>query len=218
MKKFFFIFVLCVLIQGCVTSSTTTLKLNPQPLTGQVETAQGGVDAVVSEKTVRVTVRPYKDTYSSDELVTFMVSVYSADKSFDFTAEDVKAFVDGKPHRILTYAEIESELKDQRKWAIRKAEVKKDTKMQQASGARDLQNIINQELEEEIDTIEENTKKRLLYFDTTTLRSKSVVPGKQVSGNVTLEKISDPATPKLIKLVVTAGGEKHEFSFEQTAN
>jgi len=74
MKKILFTFVLCVLIQGCVTSST--LRLDPQALTGQKEVSQEGVDTVVSEKKVRVTVRSSTDTYSSEDRPTIVVSVY----------------------------------------------------------------------------------------------------------------------------------------------
>ncbi len=209
MKKKLFIFVLCVFLQGCVTSSTT-LKLNPQILTGQKEVSLGGLKTVVSEKKVRVAVSPLKDTYSNEECPTFVVSVYTTGEPFDFSPKDIQVLVDGIPDKILTYDELVSNIKEQKRALIRKARMEKELKNQNAADNQTQARAVR-EMTAKIDAVEKYTDESLRYLNSHNLGEIKVAPNKQYSGNITIGKISDPSKAKEIKVIVTAAGEKHEF-------
>lgn len=209
MKKLF-IFVLCVFLQGCVTSSTTLLKLNPQVLTGQKEVSQGGLKTIVSEKKVRVSVSPLKDTYSPDDFPTFVVSVYTTGEPFEFSSKNIQVLVDGKPYKILTYDEAVSNIKEQKNAVIRKARMTKDIKYENAAD-NVMQGRAITEMNATIAAAENNTNELLRDLYSNYLREIKVMPDKQYRGDITIEKISDPSTAKEIKIIVTAAGEKHEF-------
>jgi hypothetical protein len=96
----------------------STLKLVPRALNGQQKIYQEGVEAVISRKKARVSVRPSADTYSSERRPTIVVSVYGTEKPFDFSTEDIKVFVDGNPHRVFTYDELAAEINERHKKRI----------------------------------------------------------------------------------------------------
>ncbi|MGD9159880.1 MAG: hypothetical protein PVG39_15800 [Desulfobacteraceae bacterium] len=103
MKNIIYTFVLCLLIQGPV-SAGTTMKLVPEVLKGQKIVTQENSEAVIShKKKSSVALRPPPDGYSLKARPMIYVSVYGADKSYDFSTEDIQVFVDGNPHQVLTY-------------------------------------------------------------------------------------------------------------------
>ena len=108
MKKLFIILILCFFVQGCVTTKTE-VKLVPQTLTGQKIIDQEGADAVISHKKTSVAVRPPSGTFLAGGRPMLYISVYGTE-SFDFSADDIKVFVDGKPHRIVSYDDLVDEV------------------------------------------------------------------------------------------------------------
>ncbi len=213
MKKILFAFVLCVLIPGCVTSSS--LRLNPQALTGQKAVSQEGIDAVVSEKKIRVTVRPSTDTYSSEDRPTLVVSVYSTEEPFDFSTKNIQAFVDGNPHRIFTYNELVADIKEKEEKSIKRAKAMQEEQYRSPGGGAMATNSANKQMQARIQTIEKNTKKSLEDLDATCLKNTRVLPNKECGGHVTIEKIPNPSQSHEIKVIVTVAGEKHEFALNQ---
>lgn len=213
MKKKLFIFVLCVLIQGCATSST--LRLDPQALTGQKEVSQEGVDAVVSEKKVRVTVRPSTDTYSSEDRPTLVVSVYCTEEPFNFSTKNIQVFVDGNPHRVFTYDELVADIKEQEEKSIKRAKAMKEEQYRTPGGGAMAISSANKQMQARIQAIENKTKQTLEDLDSTCLKNIRVLPNKECGGHVTIEKIPNPSQSHEIKVIVTVPDEKHEFLLNQ---
>lgn len=124
MKNIVFASVLCLLMQGCVSTSTTptapttmtkptTMKLVPKVLNGQkIIVQEDAAEAVSSsQKKSSVALRPPPDGYSLEARPMILVSVYGSGKSFDFSTENIQVFVDGKPHGVMTYDELVEEEK-----------------------------------------------------------------------------------------------------------
>jgi hypothetical protein len=125
MKKTFFTLLLCLLIQGCL-STTTTMELVPQVLSGQKIINQEDAEAVISHKKSSVALRPPPDGYSLEARPMIYVSVYGTEKPFDFSTEDIQIFVDGNPHRVLTYDELEAEIKSKKEKTLAQIELRYD--------------------------------------------------------------------------------------------
>ena len=122
MKKLFFTLVLCLLMQGCV-STTATLKLTPEVLTGQKTSDQEGGEAVFShKKKSSVSIRPPADPYTLEDRPTIFVSVYDSVKPLDFSTENIQVFVDDNPHRVLTIDEFAAALRSKQKKQITEIE------------------------------------------------------------------------------------------------
>jgi hypothetical protein len=126
MKKTFFTLLLCLLIQGCVSTAPTAMKLIPQVLSGQKIIDQDDSEAVISHKKSSVALRPPPDGYSLDARPMIYVSLYGTEKPFDFSTEDIQIFVDGNPHRVLTYDELEAEIKSKKDKTIAQIELRYD--------------------------------------------------------------------------------------------
>jgi len=108
MKRIIPIILVGLLIQGCAT----TLKLEPVATNGQKEIFQEGVESVMSAKKALVAIRPLSNTYTSNVRPTIVVSVFNGtDTSFNFSTEDIQAFVDHKPLKVYTYEELAAEVK-----------------------------------------------------------------------------------------------------------
>ena len=135
MKNIIFAFILCLLIQGCA-STLSMFKIDPQTLSGQEAISQEGIKAVISRKNARVTIRPSADTYSSEDRLTIVVSVYGAEEPFNFSTRNIQAFVDGKPHRVFTYDELVADIKEQERTLIAKAEDQKSSQYMEGLGAQ----------------------------------------------------------------------------------
>ncbi len=125
MKKIIFTFALCLLIQGYV-SAETTMMLIPQVLKGQKIIIQKDSEAIISHKKSSVALRPPPDGYSLAGRPLILVSVYGTGKSYDFSTEDIQAFVDGNPHRVFTYDEYVEEIKQRQENEIKAVESKYD--------------------------------------------------------------------------------------------
>ena len=111
MKKIIFTFVFCLLMQGIV-SAEVTMKLVPAEQKGQKIVTQEGSEAVISHKgKSSVALRPPPDGYTPDGRPMILVSVYGTNRQYDFSTEEIKVFVDGTPHRILTSDELTNEIK-----------------------------------------------------------------------------------------------------------
>jgi hypothetical protein len=128
MKKTFFTLFLCLLIQGCVSTPPTTMRLVPQVLNGQKIINQEDAEAVISHKKSSVALRPPPDGYSLEARPMIYVSVYGTEKPFDFSTEDIQIFVDGAPHRVLTYDELEAEIKSKKEKTLAQIELRYDDK------------------------------------------------------------------------------------------
>ena len=109
MKNTIFVLVLCLFLHGCA-STKTTVKLVPQALTGQKIIDQKGADAVISHKKTSAAVRPPAGAFLSEGRPMLYISVYGSQKPFDFSTEDIQVFVNGNPHRVLTYDALVKEI------------------------------------------------------------------------------------------------------------
>ncbi|ASQ90241.1 hypothetical protein CHL67_04280 [Prosthecochloris sp. GSB1] len=108
LKKMLTTTILGLLLQGC--SATSTLKLDPQTLDNQHKVLQDGVEAIISTKKALVAVRPGAETYSSQGRPTIVVTVLNgAEEPFDFSSDDVRVLVDGKPHKVFSCNELVAE-------------------------------------------------------------------------------------------------------------
>ena len=124
MKNIFFTLFLCLLIQGCASTTTITMKLVPQVLNEQKIIDQDGSNAVISHKKSSVALRPPPDGYSLEGRPMIYVSVYGTEKSFDFSTENIQAFVDGNPHRVLAYDDLEAEIKSKKEKKVTEIETR----------------------------------------------------------------------------------------------
>ena len=209
MKKTIIAFVLCLLMMGCVT--TSTLKFDPQALVGQETISKDGVEAVISQKNVRVTVQPAVGTYASKDRPTIAVSVYGGEEAFNFSTEDIQVFVDGNPHRIIPYDELVKEIEKREKKKINRLKVDNDKRREGAGGSSELAYHVEKEYEEDVAAVKRERKLAIRDLDATMLKKTTVSPREECSGHVTMEKIPDPAQPHQVKVVVRAAGEEHEF-------
>ena len=97
-----------IFFSGCAT----TYKLDPQAQKGQQAVYRDGVETMLSKKKANVAVRSSTNTYSSDNRPTIIVSVFNkTNRSFNFSTENIKVFVDGKAHKVFTYDELVDEVK-----------------------------------------------------------------------------------------------------------
>ena len=208
MKKTIIAFVLCLLIHGCVT--TSTLKFDPQALNGQETISKDGVEAVISQKKVRVTVQPTVATYQSTDRPTIAVSVYGGEEAFNFSTEDIQVFVDGNPHRIIPYDELVEEIENREKKKINRLKMENDKRREGAGGSADLAYRVEQEYNSDVADVKREARQSKKALDTM-LKKTTVSPHEEYSGYVTMEKIPNPDQPHEVKVVVRAAGEKHEF-------
>jgi hypothetical protein len=213
MKKIIIVFVSFLLILGCVT--TSTLKLDPRVLNGQDAISKDGIEAVVSQKKAKVTIQPLVSSYSSNDLPTIVVSVYSGEQAFDLSTEDIQVSVDGNSHAIVTYDELVEEIKRKEKVELKKMERDNDQRMRGAGSSSDAVNYIKVQYQKDVDAVKSETEKSIKALDRTMLKKTTVKPGKEYSGQVTLAAIPNPSQSHEVKVVVTAAGEKHEFLLNQ---
>ncbi len=86
--------------------------LAPEVLAGQKVNEQQGVKRIVSNKKAgAVYVRSAKDAYSLDDYPGIEIGLFS-EKSFEFSPDNIKVFVDGKPHKVMTVDEMVGVIKD----------------------------------------------------------------------------------------------------------
>lgn len=113
MEKRIIVLVLCLvalLIQGCVTAKS--YRLAPEVLAGQKVNEQQGVKRIVSNKKAgAVYVRSVKDAYSRDDYPGIEIGLFS-EKSFEFSPDSIKAFVGGKPHKVMTIDDMVTLIKE----------------------------------------------------------------------------------------------------------
>ena len=110
MRKIIFVFVLIFFLQGCAT----TLRLDPVATDGQQEIYQEGTKTLISAKNSLVAIRPSANTYQSSQRPTLVVSVLNGtEKPFNFSTENIDAYVNGKPVKVFTYDELVAEIKKQ---------------------------------------------------------------------------------------------------------
>ena len=209
MKKTIIAFVLCLVMMGCVT--TSTLKFDPQALVGQETISKDGVEAVVSQKKVRVTVQPAVGTYQSKDRPTIAVSVYGGEEEFNFSTEDIQVFVDGNPHGIIPYDELVKEIENREKKELNRLKLENDKRSEGAGGSADLAIRTEQKYLSDVAEVKRERKQAIKALDATMLKKTTVSPREECSGHVTLEKIPDPSQPHQVKVIVRAAGEEHEF-------
>lgn len=109
MKKKLIVLLVCLLIQGCV--SVSSYKLAPEVLTGQKILPNEGSGTVVSHKKASIFVRSASDSYGLEEYPAIVVGVYT-EKTFEFSTDNVKTFVDGQLHHVMTVDELVAAIKD----------------------------------------------------------------------------------------------------------
>ena len=109
MRKIFIVSAICLLMLGCKTVSS--YKLSGQALEGQERLNREGIEDIVSFKKATVFIRPSKDIYAPEinARPSFIVGV-KGDREFEFSTDNIKAYVDGNPHRIMTYEELLKEV------------------------------------------------------------------------------------------------------------
>ena len=213
MKRNIIALILCMVLFGCVT--TSTLKLDPQTLAGQEKVSKEGVSTVVSKKDVLVSVRPSSDTYSSVERPKLVVSVYCTEGSFTFSPENVQVFVDGNPHHVFTYRELVDDIKEKERMEKDKAEKMRKAQYMNTGASGASASVSNNQYTANLNEIERKTYDALKELEITALKSITVQPGKQCGGCITIEKIPDPTLSHEIKVIVKANGETHEFLLNQ---
>jgi archaellum component FlaG (FlaF/FlaG flagellin family) len=209
MKKTIIAFVLCLLMIGCVT--TSTLKFDPQALDGQETISKDGVEAVISQKKVRVTIQPAVGTYTSQDRPTIVVSVYGGEEAFNFSTEDIQVFVDGNPHGIIPYDELVKEIENREKRKINRLKIENDKRREGSGDSADLAYRVEQEYQSDVAAVKREARQSKKALDATMLKKTTVSPREECSGHVTMEKIPNPAQPHQVKVVVKAAGEEHEF-------
>jgi hypothetical protein len=132
MERRIIVFVLSLmmfLVQGCVT--VTSYKFAPEVLSGQKVDEQQGAKRIVSNKKAgAVYVRSVKDMYTQDDYPEIEVGVFS-EKSFDFSPDDIKVFVDGNPHKVLTLDEVVAEIKERYTAGVETIKKRNDEKIRQ---------------------------------------------------------------------------------------
>ena len=215
MKKTLFAFALCALMLGCVT--TSTLKLNPLTLDGQKKLTQEGVKAISSEKNVLVTIRPATESYTSEDRPRLVVNVKSTAGAFMFSPENIKVFVDGNPHRVFTYDELVAGIKEQEQKEKEKAEKVKEAQYMSGGSGGMSTSSANKQYNTTLYRIEQEAAEALKQLDAVALKNLRVSPGKEYSGQVTIEKIPNPEQTHEIKVAVTVNKETHEFLLNQLA-
>lgn len=213
MKKTVFVFALCMLMLGCVT--TSLLKLDPLTLDGQKKTSQEGIKTIVSEKNVHVAIRPATETYTSEDRPKLLVSVNSTAGAFTFSPQNIQVFVNGNPHRVFTYDELVADIKEWEKKEKEKAEKVKEAQYMSGGGGGMETSSANKEYNTTLYRIEQEAADSLKELNATALKSGRVLPGKEYGGQVTMEKIPNPEQTHEIKLIVTVNKETHEFLLNQ---
>lgn len=114
MKKVLGIIIALLALQGC----TSTLAIKPIPQEGQYQVYKEGVEAVLSDKNALVAIRPSSSTYNSSERPTIVISVLNkTNEPFNFSTDNVHAYLDGEPLRVFTYEELAAEVKKAQAWA-----------------------------------------------------------------------------------------------------
>ncbi len=112
MAKKIILLLVCLLIQGCVTVSS--YKLTPQISQGQTKLDREGIVTVAATdktKKVGVIARAGELNYSAADQPTIVVGVNGI-KPFDFSTDNIKAYVDGSPHKVYTYEDLVSAIKE----------------------------------------------------------------------------------------------------------
>lgn len=140
MKKILIVLAICSLIVGCKTISS--YKLSGQVLEGQERLDREGVEDIVSFKRATVFVRPSKDSYTPENDIrpSFIVGV-KGEKEFEFSTDNIKVYVDGKPHQILTYEDSLRELN--KKFGARIAIAKKQWEEETFKATEDAVRDVN---------------------------------------------------------------------------
>ncbi|HEY9129071.1 MAG TPA: membrane lipoprotein lipid attachment site-containing protein [Sulfurovum sp.] len=114
MKKIILGILAVALLSGCGSN----LKLTPEPQKGQKKVFNNGNEVVVSSKRSSVLLSSLTPTYKSNTKPKIFIGLKNrTSKSFNFSTENVQAFVDGKPHKIYTYEELADEIETSKKWA-----------------------------------------------------------------------------------------------------
>jgi hypothetical protein len=214
MKKTLVACALCVLMLGCVT--TSMLKLDPLTLDGQKHIKQDGLKTIVSTKNVHVTMRPATDIYTSEDRPRLVFSVKGTAGSFTFSPKNIQVSVDGAPHKVFTYDELLADIKAQLKEKKEKAEKVKEAQYMSGSGGGGMgTNSANQQYKTTLTRLEQEAAAAEKELKATALKNIRVSPGKEYSGQVTIEKIPNPEQTHEIKIIVTVNKETHEFLLNQ---
>jgi hypothetical protein len=126
-----FVFSLAMLfVLGCAT--VKTYRFAPVVLNGQNVNEQEGVKRIVSnKKAASVYIRSAKDAYFLDEYPGIEIGVFS-EKSFDFSPDDIRVFVDGNPHKVLTIDEMVADIKERYTAGVETIKKRNDEKIRQA--------------------------------------------------------------------------------------
>ena len=206
-------FILCVLMIGCVT--TSTLKIDPLTLDGQKKSTQDGLKTISSEKNVLVTIRPATETYTAEDRPKLVLSVNSTAGSFMFSPKNIQVFVDGNPHHVFTYDELVADIKDKENKAKERAEKLKQSSYMDGGGGAMGTTGANKQYDADIYRAEVEAANALKELSATALRNIRVLPGKEYSGQITIEKIPNPVQTHEIKVIVTVNKETHEFLLNQ---
>ena len=183
------------------------------------------------------------------------ISVYGSE-SFDFSADDIKVFVDGKPHRIVSYDDLVDEVnRDQgnmaaafnTKYAAQSNRVA-DNAIKSSSNPEvfspsdnpnivgdttkygykmDLNSIaqnqsqINAQKQYRDQVIAQQRQKALIAINKMVLKRTTVPPdtwyGRYIVIDAIPESVPESIQPHDVKIMVTAGGEKHEFLLNYSA-
>jgi hypothetical protein len=104
----------CLTLFGCASQ----VKVEPVLLGDQERIFRDGVPAVISKKGLVVLVAPVAIVRDGEEQPKFVVSVANTTQAnFELDTTNFSALVDGKPLKIYTHAEIESDIKSKQAWA-----------------------------------------------------------------------------------------------------
>lgn len=101
--------IVCFALSGC----TSTLRVQPVAAPDQQIMYKDGTEAIISKKRSVVAVRPSKNTYTSEQQPTFVVSVLNGtDKPIVFSTEDITASATGAQLKVFSYDELVTEVEN----------------------------------------------------------------------------------------------------------
>lgn len=105
---------LCLALFGCASQ----VRVDPVVSNDQERIYRDGVPAVISKKGLVVMAAPAVVVRESKDQPKFVVSVANTTNSnFDLDTTNFKVAVDGKPLKVFTHAEVESDIKSKQAWS-----------------------------------------------------------------------------------------------------
>ena len=240
MKKIIYIPIVGILVQGCGSS----YQLDPQIQKGQNEIYISGIETVVSKKKANVTIRSGSKTYSSEDRPQLLVSVTNkTNRPFNFSTENIRVYVDGKPHKVYTYDELVDEVNTEEIWSQVAAGLAGAARSYNASSSaykynynynynpygtysypstsytydyaasQQARDAARAQTDSDMRDIQNRSAQSLAALESTIVRKTTIQPYSTYGGYVTFENIENKQKKHDVTVLVTAAGQEHKFVF-----